>query len=136
MVVIVEPNNRWPIEFTLIEAELHQEISGDGQRIDHIGSTSVPDLPAKDVIDVQVTVADEPALERVARLLASRGWRPEPDIVRDHHVPGLPADPPEWRKVLLREPNERRRINVHIRIDRSGQPALRLAVPRLPSGAP
>ena len=26
--------------------------------IDHIGSTSVPDLPAKDVIDIQITVAD------------------------------------------------------------------------------
>jgi GrpB-like predicted nucleotidyltransferase (UPF0157 family) len=117
MVVIVEPNNRWPFEFTLIEAELHEAISGDGRRIDHIGSTSVPDLPAKDVIDVQVTVADEPALERVPPLLVSRGWRLESDIVRDHHVPGLPADPSEWRKVLLREPDERRRINVHVRID-------------------
>ena len=27
--------------------------------IDHVGSTSVPGLGAKDVIDVQITVADE-----------------------------------------------------------------------------
>ena len=41
-------------------------------RIDHIGSTSVPDFPAKDVIDIQITIAaPEVADELIEPLLAA-----------------------------------------------------------------
>ena len=36
---------------------LRQALGGLALRIDHIGSTAVPGLPAKDVIDIQITVA-------------------------------------------------------------------------------
>jgi len=51
--------------------------------IDHIGSTSVPGLGAKDVIDVQVTVADldDP---RLGPALARGGYQLRPDRVEDH----------------------------------------------------
>ena len=85
-------------------------------RIDHIGSTSVPRLAAKDVIDVQITVDAEAALEPVARTLAARAWRWIPGIVDDHQVPGLSTSPAEWQKLLLREPEGERRTNVHVRV--------------------
>lgn len=45
-----------------------------GLRIDHIGSTSVPGLPAKDVIDLQLIVADLPAAQRLAPRLSALGF--------------------------------------------------------------
>ena len=85
-------------------------------RIDHIGSTSVPGLPAKDVIDVQITVDDAAAPVPVAGTLAARGWHWIPDIVDDHQVPGLSTSPDQWQKLLLREPEGERRTNVHVRV--------------------
>ncbi|MGZ4136429.1 MAG: GrpB family protein, partial [Actinomycetota bacterium] len=80
------------------------------------GSTSIPGLPSKDVIDVQVTVGDEQDLERVAGTLASGGWRRASAAVRDHPVPGLPTDASEWHKVLFDEPPGTRPAHVHVRI--------------------
>ena len=50
-------NGRWPQEFNQIEKALSAALGPLALRIDHIGSTSVPGLGAKDVIDVQITVA-------------------------------------------------------------------------------
>ena len=63
-VIIREADDRWPDEFVQIQRELRVALGEDAQRIDHIGSTSVPGLPSKDVIDVQVTVEDEAMLGR------------------------------------------------------------------------
>jgi GrpB-like predicted nucleotidyltransferase (UPF0157 family) len=62
MVEIVEADPRWSREFQQIAADLRGVVGELSLRIDHIGSTSVPGLPAKDVIDIQITVADEEAL--------------------------------------------------------------------------
>lgn len=116
MITIVEPDPRWADEFESIAARLREAAEVGVVRIDHIGSTSVPRLPAKDVIDVQITVADDDNLERVATSLAARGWRRRRDIDRDHHVAGSPTGPAEWRKVFFMEPEGERRVNVHVRV--------------------
>jgi len=117
VITIVEPDPRWPDEFVVIAQRLQAATTGQGVvRIDHIGSTSVPLLPAKDVIDVQITVAEDDSLSRVASALASRGWRTSATITRDHTVPGLPTAPAQWRKAFLSEPEGERRVNVHVRV--------------------
>ena len=116
MITIVEPDPRWASQCDSIAARL-QKVAGAGVvRIDHIGSTSVPGLPAKDVIDVQITVTDNKSLEHTAASLAARGWRRKADIDRDHQVPGFPTAPAEWRKAFFVEPEGERRINVHVRV--------------------
>ena len=57
MVEIIPYQESWPSEFQAIAASLRQALGELALRIDHIGSTSVPGLSAKDVIDIQVTVA-------------------------------------------------------------------------------
>lgn len=52
---IVEYQTRWVQEFETIARVLHDAVGGLALRINHIRSTSVPGLAAKDVIDVQVT---------------------------------------------------------------------------------
>jgi len=56
-----------PAEFQQIAAPLRAALGDRALRIDHIGSTAVPGLAAKDVLDVQVTVA---ALDSAAILAA------------------------------------------------------------------
>ncbi|WP_368056445.1 GrpB family protein [Saccharospirillum sp.] len=48
----------WPAECRVIEEILRRTLGSRALRIDHIGSTAVPGLPAKDIIDVQVTAGD------------------------------------------------------------------------------
>lgn len=115
LVILWEADERWPDEFDRIERDFRTILGEDAQRIDHIGSTSVPGLLSKNVIDVQVTVADEDALDRVASMLEERGWRRRAPA-DDHVVPGLSADPSEWQKALFYEPEGARRTNVHVRV--------------------
>ncbi len=53
-VAIVDYRGTWPAEFDRLAAGLRSAYGPAAQRIDHIGSTAVPGLAAKDVIDVQV----------------------------------------------------------------------------------
>jgi GrpB-like predicted nucleotidyltransferase (UPF0157 family) len=116
-VTIVDFDPGWPSEFERIAERLRAAVGGDALRIDHIGSTSVPGLPGKDVIDVQVTVADEDALERAAASLGSSGWRRSPRIDRDHRVPGLPEDGAQWRKAFFDALAGDRDIHLHVRME-------------------
>ena len=58
MIEIVPYQDRWPGEFAAIGRRLRSALGDAALRIDHIGSTAVPGLAAKDVIDVQVSVLD------------------------------------------------------------------------------
>lgn len=52
---IVDADPRWPEQFTCVASALRTATGDWAQRIDHIGSTSVPGLVAKPLIDVQVS---------------------------------------------------------------------------------
>jgi GrpB-like predicted nucleotidyltransferase (UPF0157 family) len=114
-IVIVRPDESWPAQYEKTAHAIAGQLGELAQRIDHIGSTSVPGLPAKDIIDIQVTVGTEPELDDAAERMASADWELRPPR-RDHPVPGLPADDLQWVKRLLVEPMYRRRINLHIRV--------------------
>jgi GrpB-like predicted nucleotidyltransferase (UPF0157 family) len=58
MVEIIPYQSSWPFEFREIAATLRQGLGELASRIDHIGSTAVPGLAAKDVIDIQITVTE------------------------------------------------------------------------------
>ena len=116
MVTIVDADPEWPADFERIRNQLRDALGATALGIEHIGSTSVPDLPSKDVIDVQVAVADEDAFEPVSAALTAKGWRRPPGVWSDHPVPGLPVDDSQWRKVFLHEPAGGRQVHVHVRV--------------------
>ena len=61
-IILVPYDPAWPEEFREIAGALRAGLGAAALRIDHIGSTSVPELDAKPVIDVQLSVATlEPA---------------------------------------------------------------------------
>jgi GrpB-like predicted nucleotidyltransferase (UPF0157 family) len=63
-VVVVDPDPAWPGLFELERDEITRALGSTALAVEHVGSTSVPGLPAKPIIDVLLLVpdsADEPA---------------------------------------------------------------------------
>jgi GrpB-like predicted nucleotidyltransferase (UPF0157 family) len=113
---IVPYDANWPREFEANAADIRWALGPLALRIDHIGSTAVPGLAAKDVIDMQVSVA---ALDPEAALvepLRAVGFVPH-TIDRDHRPPGRDGPPADWAKRLLVEAPGHRRLNLHVRVD-------------------
>jgi dephospho-CoA kinase len=115
-VTIVDPSAEWAEEFQRVAADLWAVLAGQARSIRHIGSTAVPGLAAKDVIDVQVGVTDQASLERVMAALEGHGYRVVSGA-RDHPVPGEVEDDAAWRKGFATERPGDRRANVHVRIE-------------------
>ena len=112
-VEIVDADPRWPAEFLDMASRLRGVLGAPAHRIDHIGSTSVPGLAAKDIVDIQITVTGVAEGETAGRALAEAGWVLYEGIADDHDVPGLP---PDQHKVFLNEPSGARRVNLHVRV--------------------
>jgi GrpB-like predicted nucleotidyltransferase (UPF0157 family) len=124
VIVIHDYNPAWPQEFETIKADLEQILGALALRIDHIGSTSVAGLGAKDVIDIQVTVARlEPAIK--LRMKAA-GYRHREHIAGDHVPRGEDPNPALWQKLFFKQPEGRREANIHVRLE--GNPNQRYAL--------
>jgi len=74
-IIIVPYDPAWPALFRQIGGRLREALGDVALRIDHIGSTAVPGLAAKPIIDVQVSVA---ALEPTDPFRAQREGRMAP----------------------------------------------------------
>lgn len=57
-VVLAEPDPGWPERFECEAERIRAALGSRALRIDHIGSTAVPQLAAKPVVDLDVSVAD------------------------------------------------------------------------------
>ncbi|GAB3401821.1 GrpB family protein [Schumannella luteola] len=57
-VIIAEPDPAWPERFRGLEARIRDALGEAALAIEHVGSTSVPGMPAKPIIDIDLTVAD------------------------------------------------------------------------------
>lgn len=57
-VVVVPPDPEWPAAYDAVRARVVDALGERALAIEHVGSTSVPGLHAKPVIDVDLTVAD------------------------------------------------------------------------------
>lgn len=74
MITILLYDPTWPAAFETEARALRDAFGTDALRIEHVGSTAVPGLAAKPVIDIQVAVASLAPLEPHARTLASLGY--------------------------------------------------------------
>ena len=116
MLEIIEYRTEWPRDFARYAEMLKSALGPLALRVDHIGSTAVPGMAAKNVIDIQVTVAD--LSNEVADALSRARFRLHSRIALDHVPPGHEADPAQWSKMLFKEPPGERRSHIHVR--RSG----------------
>lgn len=118
MIVIAPYHDEWPLEFAAIAASLREGLGEQALRIDHIGSTAVPGLSAKDILDVQLTVAVLD--EALVAALTGLGYEPRGNVITDHRPPGADGPPEDWQKRLFRAPPGQRPTNLHVRL--AGRP--------------
>lgn len=102
----------------------------DALRVDHIGSTAVPGLDAKNVLDIQVTVAELDTADALADRLAQAGFPRVEEVTADDPKPlygiGGEADPSLWDKRFHASADPGRPANIHVRVD--GWPGQRFAL--------
>jgi GrpB-like predicted nucleotidyltransferase (UPF0157 family) len=101
-VIIVPYDPQWPPRFQQLAKNLRAASQSKALRIDHIGSTSIPGLAAKPVIDIQVSVAALEPVEAYGRALGSLGY-----VFR--------ADNTDLSKRYFREKPGTRRTHIHVR---------------------
>lgn len=125
-VVVVPYKPSWPGEAATLAAELHGRLGPVAERIEHIGSTSIPGMAAKDLLDMQVSVADlDAAAAAFAAPLAGLGFESLP-YNHDHIPAGHTDDRERWAKRYWRRRGPRGHVNLHVR--RTGSPNERLAL--------
>lgn len=120
--VLAPADPTWPTQARLLRGRIGAVLGERAKRIDHIGSTAVAGLDAKDTIDLQVVVPDLAAAsalgdELIAAGLVHRSGRwidnAFDGTVRDKHMATnadparpvnchiRPVDSPTWREALL-----------------------------------
>jgi GrpB-like predicted nucleotidyltransferase (UPF0157 family) len=108
-IVIVDYDPEWPARFELERDRVAQALGAVALRIEHIGSTAVPGLGAKPIVDVLVTVEDPdddavilPALEGAGYELRVRepAHRMFRTPARDVHVHVWRDSDPEVERYL------------------------------------
>ncbi|GAA1506837.1 GrpB family protein [Nocardioides humi] len=126
-VAVVPPDPGWPASFDLVAQRVRRALGWRALVVEHVGSTAVPGLPAKPIIDVDLVVADPadeaayvPALEAAGFVLRVREpWWFEHRLLRGgspvSHVHVFGPDSPEvvrhrlFRDWLRGNPDERDR---------------------------
>ena len=79
-IIEVKPyNEEWPARFAALDRDIRAALGAAALDVEHVGSTSVPGLAAKDIIDIDLTVPDPtdedryvPPLERLGYVLTIR----------------------------------------------------------------
>ena len=100
--LIVDYTPDWKSEFVELGTSLRQALGETAPRIDHVGSTSVPGLAAKPIVDIQISVPSLEPVDAYRAAIESCGFEWQPDN-------------PELTKRFFREVPPRKRTHVHVR---------------------
>lgn len=109
-VTVVEYRPLWPMEFEHLAERLRGVLGESAVAVDHVGSTSVPGMPAKDCVDVQVRMTTVEEARDVPRL-ALLGFRCRPEPWNRVEV----SSGSRCRKLVFAPPVGARACNVHLR---------------------
>lgn len=102
-IVTIEPYNlNWPTLFSELGTRLRRALGSVALRIDHIGSTSIPGLAAKPIIDIQISVQSFDPLRLYSVPLEELGF-----VFHDKN--------PELTKRYFREHPGERETHIHVR---------------------
>ncbi len=83
--VLVDYEPGWPSQFAAVASELGAAFEGESVQIEHIGSTAVPGLCAKPVLDLLLGAQALAVIEDRLPALARRGF-----VYRPEHETALP----------------------------------------------
>jgi GrpB-like predicted nucleotidyltransferase (UPF0157 family) len=108
-IFIADYDPSWPHLFEIEAAQIHEALGNLILAIEHFGSTAVPGLAAKPIIDILVGVPSlsesSPVLVSNLEALGYRYWCDNPDPARMFFVKGLPPNGPRTHHVHIVEPH-------------------------------
>ncbi len=104
----------WADDARRIINRLKMACGSKALRVDHIGSTAVSGMDAKDVIDVQVTVESLDIADELADALSNVGYPRIENVTSDVPHDG---DSSLWRKRIHGAADPGRPANIHLRVD-------------------
>ncbi|HOZ59491.1 MAG TPA: dephospho-CoA kinase, partial [Nakamurella multipartita] len=110
---LVAPRASWADDARRLAARI--SAAAGGARVDHIGSTAIPGLPAKDVLDLQLTVDSLDQADALAPALAAAGFPTVPGIRADTPHPES-TDPAGWVKQYHANADPGQSLNLHVRV--------------------
>ncbi len=111
--IVLPYDPHWEQAFTQIVSELRSALGGLALRIEHVGSTAVPGLSAKPIIDIDVVIRENALLSTVISALEGIGYHHEGDLgiagreafryegkehLQKHHLYVCPQDSPELKR--------------------------------------
>ncbi len=113
---VVDPDPRWPETFDKVAGRVRSALGARVLALEHVGSTAVPGLPAKPIVDIDLIVADPsdeagwvPPLEREGFVLTVREpWWHEHRVMKladpatNLHI-FSPAAPEPWKHRIFRD---------------------------------
>ncbi|MBO4639368.1 MAG: GrpB family protein [Treponema sp.] len=111
-IVVVPYDEKWKFRFEEIAGELRAALGELALSIEHVGSTSVPGLAAKPIIDIDVVIEDESVLPAVIGALAKIGYQHKGNL----GIPGREAFGYEGKTHLMEH---------HLYVCTKGSPELR-----------
>lgn len=117
MITLHRKDDVWVQHFRSFKQMLEQACQETILAIEHIGSTSVPGLQAKDIVDVQLGVRDLNAIEPIRGVLSPMGFE-YIESFRQDHMPFKAHDElaEGWEKRFLKGVYQGQAFNVHIRV--------------------
>jgi len=119
---IVDPDPTWPAQAARLIARIRHALPGEHD-VAHIGSTAVPGLPAKDIIDLMLTVRTLDEADALADRLTDAGFprRPGEWVDNARGMPGV-----TWPKRYHGTADPGRPVHLHVRV--AGSPGWRFAL--------
>ena len=116
-IIIGDCDARWPQLFEILRSRISAVLGSLAAAIEHIGSTAVPGLAAKPIIDIDVLLRSQTDLPRAIEGLATLGYEHQGDLgiagreafrapadVFPHHLYVCPPDSREYgRHIAFRD---------------------------------
>jgi [ribosomal protein S5]-alanine N-acetyltransferase len=104
-IAVVAPDPAWPRAARALADDVAARLGSRGiGPIQHVGSTAVPGLPAKPVLDLQAPMRSLDDAEAVQATLATAGWQPVPPDLDDR----------AWRRLYVLPDGAHRRAHLSL----------------------
>ncbi|MQR94366.1 GrpB family protein [Fictibacillus phosphorivorans] len=105
---LTKPDSNWKEREIQERKELSILLSAFGtKRVEHIGSTSIPNLPAKPIIDLIASIPSFRQINTIEEALHAHDW---------HYVPPE-LDKQPWRRFIVKVKNDKRIAHLHLMVE-------------------